>query len=129
LLDVAGFLADGSLIWPVTALTTVKLNAKTTNGEITTPGISGSINREVGLEVVHAFRRWLNATLNVTVGNDTYTGTPRHDEHYATSLKFAYALNPTVQVKTEFRKEWHYSNAPGLNYSASTVLLRLRLQR
>ena len=127
--DLSGLLVDGSLLWSPTALTTVKLTAKTAASETTLAGVSGIFSREVGLQVDHAFRRWLIATLKVTAGFDEYKGSTREDERYAVSAGVAYALNHDLQLKGEVRQEWRHSNFPGLDYSASIVLFGVRLQR
>jgi hypothetical protein len=127
--DLAGLLVDGSLVWTATPLTTFKLIARTTANETTVAGVSGIFTREAGLEAAHAFRRWLIATLRFTAGLDTYQGSPRVDERYAASLGVAYALNPYMQLKSEFRQEWRHSNQPGGDYTASVLLFGARLQR
>jgi len=43
------------------------------------------------------------------------------------SAALAYALNRDMQLKGEFRHEWHHSNLPGLDYSGSAVLFGLRM--
>jgi hypothetical protein len=127
--DLAGLLVDGTLVWSMTPLTTVKLIARTSVNETTVAGVSGIFTRDAGLEVAHAFRRWLIATAKLAAGYDVYQGSPRIDERYAASLGVAYALNPTMQLKSEFRQEWRHSNQPGQDYMASIVTLGLRLQR
>jgi hypothetical protein len=67
--------------------------------------------------------------LRFTAGLDTYQGSPRVDERYAASLGVAYALNPYMQLKSEFRQEWRHSNQPGGDYTASVLLFGARLQR
>jgi hypothetical protein len=103
--DLSGLLVDGALLWSATPLTTFKLTGKTTANETTVVGVSGIFTREVGLEVAHAFRRWLIVTLKLTAALDDYKGSPREDERYAASLGVAYALNPYMQLKGEFREE------------------------
>jgi hypothetical protein len=127
--DLAGLLVDGSLVWSASPLTTFKLTARTSVNETTVPGVSGILSRDAALEAAHAFRRWLIATLRLTAGYDVYQGSPRADERYAASLGVAYALNPEMQLKSEFRQEWRHSNLPGQDYAASIVMLGVRLQR
>src|SRR5438477_2656491 len=127
--DLGGLLVDGGLTWAATPLTTFKLAGKTTVGETTLAGVSGILSREVGVEVAHAFRRWLILTLRGTAGFDQYKGFPREDERFAASAALAYALNRDLQFKSELRQEWRHSNLPGFDYSASVVLFGLRLQR
>ena len=91
--DIAGLTLDGSLTWLMSALTTVKLTAKTTVEETTVVGVSGMFSREVALQVDHAFRRWLIATLKFTAGVDQYVGSDRADDRFSASLGLTYKLN------------------------------------
>jgi hypothetical protein len=127
--DLQGLIADASLIWTATALTTVKLTAKSTADESTLPGVAGVLRRDVGLQIDHAFRRWLIATARVGYGNDTYEGSTRNDDRYVAALAITYKLNRNMQLKGELRQEWLRSNIPGNDYTASIALVGLRLQR
>ena len=127
--DLGGLLVDGSLVWSATPLTTFKLTAKTAASETTLAGVSGIFSRDVGIEVAHAFRRWLTLTVKGTAGLDEYKGSTREDERFTASAALAYALNRDMQLKGEFRQEWRHSNLPGNDYSASVVLFGVRMQR
>jgi hypothetical protein len=127
--DISGPTIDGSLVWLASGLTTVKLTAKTFVAESTSFGTSGIFSREVALQVAHAFRRWLVATLTLTRGFDDYVGSPRRDDRYAASGVIAYKLTRELQLKSEVRREWRRSNTSGNDYTADIVLFGLRLQR
>ena len=127
--DLKGPSLDGSLTWLATALTTFKLTAVTTAGESTLPGVAGVFTHELGIEVDHAFRTWLDATLKFTVDRDAYVGEQRLDNRYAGSFALIYKLNREMQVKGELRREWLTSNLPGNDYQAYVALLGVRLQR
>ena len=144
-----GLIGDASLIWTADALTTVKLTAASTVGESAIPGVSGIFYRSAGVQVDHALRRWLIATLKLGFGVDTYSGvssdllapvcdcvltpgsvTPdRRDMHYSLGLGLTYKLNRSVQLKGEFQQNWLHSNVPGNDYTESLFLLGLRFQR
>lgn len=127
--ELNGLLFDASLLWRATGLTTVKLTATTTAAESTLVDVAGVLRRDVSLEVEHAFRRWLIATAKVGYGLDEYVGSDRKDDRYGASLALTYKLTRTAQIKGEFRQEWLRSNLPGNDYTASIVMLGLRLQR
>jgi len=126
--DLRGFLVDGSLAWNATALTTVKATAKTTANESTLFGVSGVLSRDFGVEVDHAFRRWLIGAVKLGYGFDDYVGSVREDKRYFASAGMIYKLTRTWQVKGEFRQEWRNSNLPGNNYIASVATVGLRWQ-
>jgi hypothetical protein len=84
---------------------------------------------ELGIEVDHAFRIWLDATLRFTGDRDDYVGSPRQDDRYAASAALIYKLNREWQLKGELRREWLSSNLPGNDYQAYVAMLGVRLQR
>jgi hypothetical protein len=120
---------DGALTWVASALTTVKLTAVTSANESTLAGVSGVFTHEVGIEVDHAFRTWLDASLKFTGDRDSYVGLPRQDNRYAGAMALTYKLTREMQLKGEVRREWLTSNIVGNNYQAYVALLGLRLQR
>jgi hypothetical protein len=127
--DLKGPTFDASLTWLASALTTFKLTAVTSANESTLAGVSGVFTHEVGIEVDHAFRTWLDATLKFTGDRDAYVGQPRLDNRYAASAALTYKLTRDLQLRGELRREWLTSNMAGNNYQAYVALLGLRLQR
>jgi hypothetical protein len=123
-----GFIGRGSLTWTASALTTVKLTAASTVGESDQANVSGVLYRDVGLEVDHAWRRWLISSLKGGFGIDNYVGLGRTDHRYYLGTGLTYKLNRFVQIKSDISHEWLTSNQPGNDYSAAVFLLSLRLQ-
>jgi len=129
LLNLGGFAVDGALAWSATALTTVKLFASTATAESPLLLVSGVLTRQVGVQVDHAFRRWLVGTARFAVAHDIYGGSLRRDDRYVASASLSYLLTRDLWLKGEYRQEWEHSNVPGSNYVASIWLLGVRLQR
>ncbi|MGH6769000.1 MAG: outer membrane beta-barrel protein [Xanthobacteraceae bacterium] len=127
--NIGGLTFDGSLVWVASALTTAKLTARTQVDESTVPGVSGVFTREVAIQVDHAFRRWLVATLKFTRGLDDYVGSPREDDRYAISAGIVYKLTRELHLKSEVQRVWLRSNIPEAGYNATIGLIGLRLQR
>jgi hypothetical protein len=127
--SLKGATVDGSLVWLATALTTFKLTANTSANESTLAGVSGEFTREIGIQVDHVFRRWLEASLKFIHDLDVYVGSPRQDDRYSASASLTYKLTRDIQLKGELRRDWLRSNIPANNYVAEMVLLSLRLQR
>jgi hypothetical protein len=123
-----GFVGKGSLTWAATGLTNVKLTAASTVGESDQPGVSGVLYRDVGLQVDHAFRRWLIGSVKAGFGIDDYVGGDRTDHRYYVGTGLTYKLNRFFQLKGEARHEWLDSSQPINNYSANVFLLGLRAQ-
>jgi len=148
LTDLTGLVGNASLLWTVNSLTSVKLTGTSTAGETTIAGVSGILYRDVGLQVDHAFRRWLIGSAKVGFGVDSYQGADvitgidpiclcvvtmpgggdRQDKRYSAGLGLTYKLNRQTQLKGEFRQEWLRSNVTGNDYSASIFMLGLRFQ-
>jgi hypothetical protein len=124
-----GLSFDASLIYALSALTNVKLTATTVAGETTVPGTAGIFTRNAGIEVEHAFRRWLIGAVKFNYGLDDYVGSARKDDRFAISGTLTYKLNRLMQLKAEVREEWLRSTVPGVDYAATVMMLGLRLQR
>lgn len=127
--QLKGLIGDASLVWTASALTTVKFSAASSVGESVVPGVSGTLYRDVGVQVDHSFRRWLIGTLKGGFGYDDYVGLDRKDQRYYLGAGITYKIDRSIQLKGEFRQEWLRSNVVGPDYSASIFLVGLRLQR
>jgi hypothetical protein len=129
LTNIRAPLIDASLIWAVSALTNVKFFSATNVNEAVLTDVSGVLVHSNGLEVSHAFRRWLIATAKFGYEIDDYIGTLRQDHRYLAGLSLTYKLNRDFWLKGELREEWLSSNVPHSDYAATVALLGLRLQR
>jgi hypothetical protein len=127
--NLTGLIGDASLIWTASALTTVKLAASSMVGESTQTDVSGVLYRDVGVQVDHAFRRWLIGSVKAGFGDDDYVGSVREDKRYSVGAALTYKFNRDLQLKGEFRQNWLRSNVAGNNYAESVFLLGLRIQR
>ena len=105
------------------------LTANSRADETVLAGVSGALKRDFGLQVDHSFRRWLIGTGRVGFGQDDYVGSDREDNRILASAALTYKLTRTAQVKGEFRQEWLKSSVPGNDYTASIIMVGLRLQR
>ena len=132
-----GLIGSASLVWTVDALNAVKFTASSTLGESNIPGVPGVFYRDAGLQWDHSFRRWLVGTLKAGIGQDHYEGTStassdvagRTDNRYSVGAGLTYKIDRTMQIKGEFQQNWLRSNVTGVDYTASTFLIGLRLQR
>jgi hypothetical protein len=127
--SIGGLAIDASLIYLMTPLTTVRATAKSTVNEVIVAGVSGDLSRDLGLQIDHAFRRWLIGTAKVGYGLDDYVGLPRLDQRLYASIALTYKLTRELQLKSEIRRDWLVSSVPGVDYVANQFLLGLRMQR
>ena len=126
--SLGGLIFDASLIWTASALTVATLTAKSSVDETIVTGVSGTLRRDFGVAVDHAFRRWLTATVKLGYGIDQYVGSPREDHRYFASALMTYKLNRTVQIKGELRQDWLKSSVNGADYTATAMLAGMRFQ-
>ncbi|HXD45342.1 MAG TPA: outer membrane beta-barrel protein [Pseudolabrys sp.] len=132
-----GLTGSASLIWTADALNTVKFTATSTVGESNIPGVPGVFYRDAGVQWDHSFRRWLVGTVKLGIGQDLYEGTAsssgdvagRTDNRYSAGAGLTYKIDRTMQLRGEFQQQWLRSNVSGVDYTASTFLIGLRLQR
>ena len=126
---IGGAIADGTLIWQATALTSARLTAASVVNESILPGVSGGFSRDINLEVDHAFRRWLIGIAQLGYGRDDYVGITRDDNRYFAAIGMQYILNRSMSVKVQVRQDRLTSTATGVAYNSTSALLGLRLQR
>jgi hypothetical protein len=127
--NVSGLVYDASLIYAATPLTTMKLTAVSTTGELIVPGASGVLRRDFGIEIDHDFRRWLTGAVKFGYGADSYFGLDRFDNRYSAGATLTYKLTRTVWIKGEYRHDWLRSTVDGVNFDANIALLTVRLAR
>jgi len=128
--NVSGVIANGALIWQATALTTAKFSASSQVYETILAGTSGTLTRDLTLQIDHAFLRWLIGSVSAGYGTDDYVGAADIlNRRYFVSGGLTYKFNRDIQLKGDVREDWQTSNQPGFAYTATSFLLGLRLQR
>lgn len=127
--DIAGTIANGAIVWQVTPLTTAKFNASSQVYETILAGTTGTLTRDVNMQVDHAFLLWLIGTFKAGYGTDDYVGSTLSDRRYFLAGGLTYKLNRDLWLKGEVREDWQTATQPGLTYMATSFLLGLRLQR
>jgi hypothetical protein len=126
--ELRGLVGDAALIWSATPLTTVTLRGTTELADTTLPGVSGSVNRRVGLEVAHALRRNWTITGFANAGRSSFDGNGLTEDTYQLGVRTEYRLTRTTSVRASFTHERLKSTNPGSDYTANIFLLGLRLQ-
>jgi hypothetical protein len=127
--NIGGATLDGTLTWKMTGLTTARLTASSVVNESILQNVSGTLSRDVNVEVDHALRRWLIINGIAGYGRDEYVGLGRDDNRYFVSGGATYKFTREVSLKGELRHDWLTSNVSGAAYDSTSVLLTLRLQR
>jgi hypothetical protein len=127
--SISGMIANGALTWQATALTSAKFTTSSVVNESIIQNVSGSLSRDINVEVDHALRYWLVLNGIVGYGRDEYVGLGRDDSRYFVSGGVTYKISREVWLKGELRHDWLTSNVPNVAYDSTSVLLTLRLQR
>jgi hypothetical protein len=127
--NIQGMLYDASLTYYPTPLTTLKLSVKTAVDESILPGVAGALRHDYGVQVDHAFRRWLIGTLTLGFGTDDYEGSDRDDKRYIVGAGLLWKLSREVHFKAEARREWLTSTVEGQDYTTNIFTVGLRFQR
>lgn len=129
--NVSGFIADATLVWNASALTTYRLAAKSSTDESILADVSGALRRDFTVGVDQAFRRWLIGSFTGGAGFDHYiaAGPSREDQRFFLSAALVYKLSRELQLKGEVRHEWLTSTAAGVDYTADVFLVGVRWQR
>ena len=127
--ELRGFVADASLVWAASGLTTATLTAKSRGDELVSAGVSGVLRRDVDIQIDHAFRRWLIGTVKFGYGFDQYVGSERADSRTSLGTALTYKFNRDLSLRGEYRYNWLDSNVPTQSYDASVFLVGLKLQR
>jgi hypothetical protein len=122
-------LVDAKLTYYATPLTTWKIYAKTSVNESILSGVAGALSQDYGVQIDHAFRRWLIGTVTVGYGTDNYEGSDRTDDRVLIAASMIYKLTREVHLKAEARRAWLKSTVEGWDYTTNIFTLGLRLQR
>ena len=123
-----GPVADLSLIWQATPLSTVTLKGSSAQDETSLTGSSGIWDTKVSLQIDHALLRNLNLTGNIAFQNNKYTGTSRADHITTGSLAATYALTRDVLLRGSYNYTHQSSSDPGSRYSDNVFLFGIKLQ-
>lgn len=126
--ELRGLVGDASLIWSATPLTSVALRGATELADTTLAGVSGSINRRVGLEVAHTVRRNWSITGFANASRSSFDGNGLTEDTFQIGVRTEYKLTRTTSVRASFTHERLKSTTPGADYTANVFLLGLRMQ-
>ncbi len=127
--DVNAFLVDANLTWRPTEITALLVTAKTDIDTTTTEGSPGVITRQAGIEVRHAFRRYLVATAGLTYTDYDYTHTTLHEKDLQASVGAEYYASPELVLFTRYLHVDFNSNLPEGDYDGDEIRVGARLRR
>ena len=107
---LSGLIANASLIWTASALTTVKLTRHLDGRRIDVPGVSGVLYRDVGVAGRSRVPPLADRQRSrLGFGLDDYVGSPRIDNRYSAG-GVTYKLNRDRADQRRMRQDWLRSN-------------------
>lgn len=127
--DVSGVIVDANLTWRPSALTAVSVNARSDFAETTESGVGAVRVRAAGLEVRHAFQRYLIATAGLGYTVSDYVGSTLSEEELRATLGLEYFLNRETVLFGRYAHTAFTSNAADASYDSDEVRLGVRIRR
>lgn len=127
--DMQGVLLDASLAWKASPLTTFLLTLRSDFYDTTAANSPGTLSREAGLEMRHAFRRNLIASLGAKYAISPYTGLALEDRLFTGEAGIDYYLNPKVSVYGRYQHLEFQSTDTVRDYAADVVRVGVRVRQ
>ena len=121
-------IADASLVWSMTPLTTIKATAQATVDETTLANSTGVRTLRGLVEVSHALRRNLIITAGLTATDYDYQGVNINEHGWGALVRADYKLTRSVGIRASYNWERLNSSIPGSSYTTNVVLVGMRYQ-
>lgn len=118
--------ADATLTYAMTPLTTIRGTLVSTIDETTVAGSSGVRSLRGVLEIRHELRRNLTLTAGLRASDAVYQGVAIDEKGWGAFLRADYKLNRQFAIRASYAYDDLHSTSPGSSYRASTFLLGLR---
>lgn len=129
LATIQGYLLDASLAWRATALTSFLLSLRSEFYDTTFPNSPGTLAREVGLEVRHAFQRQLIGTAAVRHAWAPYEGVSLEDKLLTGELGLDLYVNGNVSLYARLQHLDFQSTDRTRNYIDDIVRVGVRVRQ
>ena len=127
--SISGVIVDANLGWRLSGLTSLLFTARSDIGESTVAGSGGSITRQAGVEVRHAFRRHLIGTAGVRLSQADFAGVKLVEQDVTATAGLEYFASREVTIFGRYsHTDFESTNATG-NYNADEVRLGVRVRR
>ena len=127
--DIVTFLADGSLAWRMSDLTSLLVTAQSDIFDTNTVGSSGVTNHQFGLELRHQFRKYLIATAGLTTTSRDFEGVTLRENELRATLGAEYFVNREIILFGRYEHIDFDSNQVAGDYTADEVRLGMRVRR
>lgn len=119
--------ANASLTYELSPLTTIRGSGTASVDETAVPGSRGVRSLRGTLEVQHALRRNLILTAGLRASDAAYQGVAIEEKGLGAFLRADYRLNRNMTIRASYAYDNIRSSSPGYSYNSNTFLLGLRL--
>jgi hypothetical protein len=127
--QVDGLILDANATWRATELTSLLFTARSDVTETTTTNVGGAFNRNAGIEVRHAFKRYLIASAGIAYTTlDSQDGIIDERE-WRSTLGLEYFLNSDAIVFSNYAHTDYDAIGSDSDFSADEVFVGIRLRR
>lgn len=126
---LSGAIANASLVWTPTPLTTVTAKAEAQLADTTIAFASGARATTYSLDVAHQLLRNLILGVTGTYEVNDYVGVSQRDATTTLAARAEYDLNRDVVLKASVTRNVFRSTAANSNYVNDVFLVGLKLQR
>ena len=125
----SGAVADASVTWLPSALTTVNFAALTDLELTDAAGSAAMRNSQVSLEIKHQFRRWLALLAGISEAKRAYAGIGLTELQRTSHIGFEYDFTREWALLGNYQRTDLSSSDASRAYSEDQVTLGVRLQR
>lgn len=129
LAPVDAFLFDANLAWRPTEITSLLLTAQSDIYDTTTVDSGGVVGHTAGLELRHAFRRYLIASAGIAYTHYDYDATPYTESQWLTFAGLEYYASPELVLFTRYEHLDFDSGDLDGDYQRDEVRMGVRVRR
>ena len=122
-------MAEASVTWLPSALTTVTLAAASDLELTNAPGATAARDSKASLEARHQFRRWLALLAGLGEISRDYAGIGLSEQQRTGHIGFEYDFNLEWALLGDYQRTDFASSDPARGFSEDQVKLGVRLQR
>lgn len=120
-------IANGTLTYVMTPLTTIRGTVSATVDETAIAGARGVRSLRGTLEVQHALRRNLTLTAGLRASDSAYQGIAIEEKGLGAFLRADYRLNRNMAIRASYNYDNIRSSVGGASFNSNTFMLGLRL--
>jgi hypothetical protein len=129
LAPIEGLVADGSLTWKPSALTTVNLYLRSSIAPTTIADSAGALERAADLEIRHEFRRYFAAITGLGYTARDYAGTAIEEDELNARLGLEYLIGREWVLGAQYQRTQYWSSEAGADYSDNLFRITGTLRR